>query len=65
MQFSKPSLDKRPGCCYVKMYLLQLWVKAWKYLPGIEKIQYKLFEILTEVREGGESTGTGLTASVH
>ena len=53
MQFSKPSLDKRSGCCYVKMNLLQLVVKAWKCLPGIEKIKYKFFEILTEVREGG------------
>ena len=39
MQFSKPSFDKRSGFCYVNMNLLQLWVKAWKYLPGIEKIQ--------------------------
>ena len=27
MQFSKPSLDKRPGFCYVKMNLLQLCVR--------------------------------------
>ena len=64
MQFSKPSLDKRPGCCYVKMNLLQLWVKAWKYLPGIEKIQYKLFEILTEVREGGMGQPAGLACEL-
>ena len=35
MQF-QAVLDKRPGWCYVKMNLLHLWVKAWKYLPGIE-----------------------------
>ena len=43
MQFSKVSLDKRPGCCYVKM--------TWKYFPGIEKNHYKLFEIMAGMGE--------------
>ena len=45
------------------MNLLQLWVKAWKYLPGIEKIQYILFEILTEAREGGTGQPARLARS--
>ena len=44
-------------------FVSALRVKAWKYLPGIEKIQYILFEILTEGREGWTGQPAGLARS--